>query len=122
MEEGQIASVLVNGNGVLTSIPDNGDDGKGPKRNTSQTFFCQSAIDPVISVKPLTWLLTPHAPPVSSAICEQFLQFFSSKVPISMALIRASAHDPSAFAPSSVLFNSFEPVTRSAIHEIVLCL
>ncbi len=55
----------------------------------------------------------------SSAVCENFLHFFIEKVISSRALISPPSNDPSVSVLCSAVFDKFELVTLSVLHEIV---
>ncbi len=55
----------------------------------------------------------------SSAVCENFLHFFIDKVTSTRALISPPSYDPSVSVLCSAVFDQFEPLTLSVLHEIV---
>ena len=112
------------------------------KDNTYQILLCQTVIGPVyclmslilfwmlLRVPVLIWLFCTDilhlyilylycTVLIDPEACERFLNFFVDKVTNTLAHILPPAFVPSVSAPCSAIFDQFEHVTLSCLHEIV---
>ncbi len=95
---------------------------KEAKINYISEIILSNCNKPCVLFKTMDAVL--HAPQMvyvdaSSAVCENFLHFFIDKVISTRAVISPPSNDPSVSVLCSAVFDKFELVTLSVLHDIV---
>ncbi len=95
---------------------------KEAKINNISEIILSNCNKPCVLFKTIDAVL--HAPQTvyvdaSSAVCENFLHFFIDKVISTRAVISPPSNDPSVSVLCSAVFDKFELVTLSVLHDIV---
>ncbi len=95
---------------------------KEAKINYISEIILSNCNKPCVLFKTIDAVL--HAPQTvyvdaSSAVCEKFLHFFIDKVISTRAVISPPSNDPSVSVLCSAVFDKFELVTLSVLHDIV---